>query len=94
MYFKNVDDVKPTDELEAFRISFPKKYGHFTTPFSNLDTLKANFLLQFMEYLGQTMENSSFAEIRNGKVYIDGKEHVNIENIPFVGNNEEYNDLK
>ena len=94
VYFKNVDDVKPTDELEAFRISFPKKYGHFTTPFSNLDTLKANFLLQFMEYLGQTMENSSFAEIRNGKVYIDGKEHVNIENIPFVGNNEEYNDLK
>ncbi|MGM9770887.1 MAG: tetratricopeptide repeat protein [Candidatus Cryptobacteroides sp.] len=94
VYFKNVDDVKPTDELEAFRISFPKEYGHFTTPFSNLDTLKANFLLQFMEYLGQTMENSSFAEIRNGKVYIDGKEHVNIENIPFVGNNEEYNNLK
>lgn len=93
VYFKE-DDSKVSDELKGFRDSFPTEYGHFYTPFSNFDTLKAHFLLQFMEYLGQTIKDSNFAEIRNGKVVIDGKEYVDINKIPFAGNNEEYNELK
>ena len=29
----------------------------------------------------------------NSKLEIDGKEYVDLKNVPFVGNNEEYNEL-
>ena len=92
VYFK--EGSEPTAELKEFRDSFPTKYGHFYTSFGNLDTLKAHFLLQFMEYQGQILKHTNTIEVKNGKVIIDGKEYVNLKNVPFAGNNEEYNLLQ
>ena len=96
VYFKEIDDPskQPTEELKAFRDSFPTKYGHFYSPFANFDTLKAHFLLQFMEYQSQTLEGKSIVKVKDGKVTIDGKEYVDLQNVPFAGNNEEYNATK
>ena len=96
VYFKEVDDPSnmPTEELKEFRDSFPTKYGHFYTPFANFDTLKAHFLLQFMEYQSQALQGKSIVEVKDGKVTSDGKEYVNLQNVPFAGNNEEYNATK
>jgi len=92
VYFKEVDDPSsmPTEELKQFRDSFPTKYGHFYTPFANFDTLKAHFLLQFMEYQSQDLQGKSIVEVKDGKVTVDGKEYVDLQNVPFAGNNEEY----
>ena len=92
VYFKEVDDPSklPTEELKNFRDSFPTKYGHFYTPFANFDTLKAHFLLQFMEYQSQALQGKSIVEVKDGKVTVDGKEYVDLQNVPFAGNNEEY----
>lgn len=92
VYFKEIDDPSnmPTEELKKFRDSFPTKYGHFYTPFANFDTLKAHFLLQFMEYQSQALQGKSIVEVKDGKVTVDGKEYVDLQNVPFAGNNEEY----
>lgn len=92
VYFKECE--YPSVELQQFRDSFPQKYGHFPTHFSNLDTLKANFLQQFMIYQNEKIIGSNIIEVRNGKITVNGVDYVDLRNLPFVGNNEEYNDLK
>lgn len=92
VYFKECE--YPSVELKQFRDSFPQKYGHFPTHFSNLDTLKANFLQQFMIYQNEKLIGSNIIEVRNGKITVNGVDYVDLRNLPFVGNNEEYNDLK
>lgn len=89
VYFKE-DESTVAEELMEFRDSFPTRYGHFYTPFSNFDTLKAHFLLQFMEYQSQVLPEGRGVEVRNGKVTIDGTDYVDLKNVPFAGNNEEY----
>jgi TPR repeat protein len=89
VYFKDGEAIP--EKLQAFRDSFPTKYGHFYCSFSNSDTLKADFLLQFMEYQSKNLGSNKILEVNNGKVTIDGKEYVNLKNVPFAGNNEEYN---
>lgn len=89
VYFKDGDTIP--EKLQEFRDSFPTKYGHFYCSFSNIDTLKADFLLQFMEYQSKNLCGSKMLEVNNGKVTLDGKEYVDLKNVPFAGNNEEYN---
>ena len=89
VYFKDGDTIP--EKLQEFRDSFPTKYGHFYCSFSNIDTLKADFLLQFMEYQSKNLCDSKMLEVNNGKVTLDGKEYVDLKNVPFAGNNEEYN---
>lgn len=89
VYFKDGDTVP--EKLQEFRDSFPTKYGHFYCSFSNIDTLKADFLLQFMEYQSKSLGGSKILDVNNGKVTLDGKEYVDLKNVPFAGNNEEYN---
>ena len=89
VYFKEAETVP--EQLKTFRDSFPTKYGHFYCSFSNIDTLKADFLLQFMEYQSENLSSNKMLEVNNGKVTIDGKEYVDLKNVPFAGNNEEYN---
>jgi tetratricopeptide (TPR) repeat protein len=92
VYFKDGSEITP--DLKSFRDSFPDQYGHFFCHFENIDTLKADFLLQFMDYQSKTLKDSKFMEVKEGKVTIDGKEYVDLQNVPFAGNNEEYNNLQ
>ena len=92
VYFKDASEL--SDELREFRDEFPVKYGHFFTHFGNFDTLKAHFLLQFMEYLSQFSKDSKTLEVKDGKVFVGGEEYVNLQNVPFAANNDEYNLLK
>lgn len=89
VYFKDAEDIP--EELRQFRDGFPDNYGHFYCYFSNIDTLRADFLLQFMEYHNKALPNNNLIEVNDGKVSIDGNVYVNLENVPFAGNNEEYN---
>ncbi len=90
VYFKEGNKI--SEELQSFRDSFPKSYGHFPCHFQNMETLKADFLLQFLDYQGQyLMEN--FFEIEDSHIIIDGEVYVNLKEVPFVGKNDEYKSL-
>ena len=89
VYFKDVPELSP--EIVAFRDSFPEKYGHFYSHFQNIDTLKAEFLLQFIDYQKNYLQSSNLVEVKDGQVQIGGKVYVDLKNVPFAGNNEEYN---
>ena len=88
VYFKDGGELP--EDLKDFRDSFINNYGHFFCHFENIDTLKADFLLQFMDYQSKELGVKSSIEISNGNVII-GKEYVELTNVPFAGNNEEYN---
>ena len=89
VYFKDGDEI--SSDLKEFRDCFPEQYGHFYCHFQNIDTLKADFLLQFMEYLNVYLKDRNVIEIKDSQVSINGKVYVNLQNVPFAGNNEEYN---
>lgn len=91
VYFKEPGDA--SQELKDFKESFVTRYGHFYCKFENVDTLRLNFLLQFEQYQSSVLGGIPIVEINNSKVELDGTEYINLKNIPFVGNNEEYNDL-
>lgn len=91
VYFKEEDEDHPISaELKEFRDSFPREYGHFESRFSNIDTLKSQFLLQFIDYQGNALKASPLFEVKDAKIIFDGKTYVDLMNVPFVGNNEEY----
>ena len=91
VYFKKDDTKQITEELQSFRDNFPDAYGHFFTEFNNLDSLKTNFLLQFMDYQNSLMNN--LIEIRNSQVYMSNVPVADLSKVAFTGNNEEYNRL-
>ena len=88
VYFKDSEEV--SEELQKFRDGFPENYGHFFSDYKNIDTLKAHFLLQFMDYLSSSIKNSGVIEIHDSKVIINGKPYVELANVPIIGNNEKY----
>ena len=92
VYFKDGDDISP--DLKEFKDSFTECYGHYYSHFRNIDMLRADFLLQFMDYMGFSAAESGVVELRDGHVLVEGKEYVKLENVPFAGNNEEYKALK
>ena len=89
VYFKDSDAI--SEELRLFRDSFPGKYGHFFTDFSNIDTLKAHFLLQFMDYMSKYLQGGEVVVVENSQVKVNGQTFVDLSKVPFAGNNEEYN---
>lgn len=88
VYFKECFDYK--QDMVTFRQNFTKNYGHFLCDFANDDMLRADFLLQFLNYHSIMMGDLKTIELRDGRVFIEGKEYVKLENLPFAGNNEEY----
>ena len=91
VYFKDSDHITP--ELKEFQDSFESAYSHFCGRFSNSDMLKADFLLQFMICQSDKLQSLKIAEVKDGHVYVDGTEYVDLKYLPFAGNNEEYNSL-
>ena len=91
VYFK--EPCNASQELKEFKDSFVTRYGHFYCKFENIDTLRLNFLLQFEQYQNAFLTSASIIEMGDSKILIDGKEYVNLKNIQFVGNNEEYTEL-
>ena len=89
VYFKFSEN--PSEDLRIFKESFPNEYGHFSTDFGNIDTLKAHFLLQFLDYMSSQLKVNDVLEIRDSQVKVNGQTFVNLSNVPFAGNNEEYN---
>ena len=92
VYFKNIEDL--AEDLKRFHDSFPEAYGHFTGKFSDVNTLKNDFLLQFQLFQSQNLQNSCPVEVKNSKVTVFGKDlFIDLMKIPFLGNNETYTDL-
>lgn len=91
VYFK--EPCNESQELKEFKDSFVSRYGHFYIKFENIDTLRLNFLLQFEQYQNAFLSSASIIEMGDSKIRVDGEEFINLRNIPFIENNEEYVEL-
>jgi len=87
IYFKDTDAITP--ELLEFRDNFATKYGHFYCHFENVDTMRLNFLLQFDDYINKNGQQN-LLKVRDSRVEVDGKPFVELQNVPFAGNNPDY----
>ena len=90
VFFKEPGDVTP--ELKSFKESFATEYGHFYCKFENVDSMRLNFLLQLETY--QNNEMKELVKVEDSKVKVDGKDMVDLDNIPFAAKNRRYRELK
>ena len=90
VFFKEPEEDM-TEALKYFKKNFVINYGHFFCKFENVDTMKLHFILQFEAYQNRLNDGQeTFVTVKNGKVKIDGKEFVTLDNIPFAALNNEY----
>lgn len=94
VYFKD-SDLPLSPQLKQFKDNFPDNYGHFYSVFGNEDALKSHFLLQFIDYQNslQEISMSDIIEVKDSKVMVSGRESIDLNNVEFVGNNDEYKQL-
>ena len=90
VFFKEPGDVTP--ELKSFKESFATEFGHFYCKFENVDSMRLQFLLQLETY--QTSEMKDLVKVEDSKVKVDGKDMVDLDNIPFAAKNRRYRELK
>ena len=91
IFFKEPsDDI--SEALSGFKAGFENKYGHFFCRFENVDTLKLQFLLQFEK--SQSTEGRDFVKVSGGKVMVEDRAFVDLDNVPFAGLNKEYRRLQ
>lgn len=87
VYFKDGGNTSP--DLIKFRDDFPTTYGHFYSHFQHVDSLKVNFLLQFINYESNELDEN-LVSLKNSKVIVNGIEYADMANLSFASNNEEY----
>lgn len=88
VFFK--EPANPTDELQRFKDSFEYDYGHFYSIFENTDTLRLQFLLQLEIFKNDSIDFSKLIHIEDSTLSIGGISFVNLKNVPFVANNDNY----
>ena len=92
VYFRKDDNIN--DELKRFRDSFPEKYGHFTSIFTDSNSLKNDFMLQFQLFQSENLNQSCNIEIKDSTITMNGKDlYIDMQKVPFMGNNTEYLNL-
>ena len=91
IFFKEPSD-EISEALSGFKAGFENKYGHFFCRFENVDTLKLQFLLQFEK--SQSTEGRDFVKVSGGKVMVEDRALVDLDNVPFAGLNKEYQRLQ
>ena len=87
VFFKEPGDV--SQDLQEFKDSFDKAYGHFYGKFDGSDKLQLDFVMQLERYL-----HSSLLKVENSQVKIDGVVVAHLDNIGFAADNEKYKSLR
>lgn len=91
VFFKEpTDDM--TEALKDFKANFVTNFGHFYCKFENADTMNLHFILQFESY--QNSLHNNLVRISDGKVSVDGRDVVNLDNVPFASLNNDYQRLQ
>lgn len=87
VFFKE-PSINIVESLKGFKANFVNTYGHFFCKFENADTMNLNFILQLEAFINT--HDGQFISIKNGVVNVGEREFVNLDNIPFVAFNQEY----
>ena len=86
VFFKEPGNI--SRELQEFKDRFDKDYGHFYCKFSNVATLKFEFLVQL-----ETYQNTNLLNIENSIIKYDDIEVAHTSNLPFIGNDTQFQNL-
>ena len=84
---------KDIKNLELFRNSLYDKYHNWPVCFEHVDTLKMEILRNLFIYLNEDLPGGSLFSFGNGKIHISENTSIDLKNVPFYGNNEEYQQL-
>ena len=87
VFFKEPGDV--SQDLQEFKDSFDKAYGHFYGKFDGSDKLQLDFVMQLERFL-----HSNLLKVENSQVKIDGVVVAHLDNISFAADNEKYRSLR
>ncbi|MGL4943698.1 MAG: tetratricopeptide repeat protein [Thermoguttaceae bacterium] len=87
VFFKDAVPEEMHEELKNFRGSFDTAYGHFYGKFSNVDTMRLQFLLQLELYL---KNREPLLTVKDGYVKINEQKLVELKNVPFAALNKDY----
>lgn len=86
VFFK--EPCNASAELQTFKDSFEKDYGHFYCRFETVDALKLHFVLQLESY-----QNSDLLSIEDSMLKLGEYEVARLSNAPFAYNNKAYKEL-
>ncbi|MCR4723748.1 MAG: tetratricopeptide repeat protein [Eubacteriales bacterium] len=73
----------PSEGVKAFMNRLDKELGHFYTVFPNIDSLKLNMLIEITRF--RILSES--VSVSNGSAYLNGKEFLELGNIPAFSRN-------
>ncbi|MBQ3411757.1 MAG: tetratricopeptide repeat protein [Oscillospiraceae bacterium] len=74
----------PSEGVRAFMDKLDKELGHFYSVFPNIDSLKLNMLIEVTRFRILTETVS----VNDGSAYINGREFLELENVPAFSRNE------
>ena len=88
VYCKDLKDGETeSSELKKFKQRLIEEMGHYWSRYSNRDTMQLHFVMQL-----QMVESSGSdaLKVEDGNVVLDGLHIARMENLPFVGLNEDF----
>ena len=96
VFLKAIDEqteISPEDlqKLNDFKDHFYERCQNWPTEIHNNDEFKLSVLQNLIIYLNEGGAGISPFSATEGIIDIGGKTSINLQNVPFVGNNEEYN---
>jgi tetratricopeptide (TPR) repeat protein len=95
LYVREVKDGESeTPDLVQFKEHVLHNLGHYTCSYDTTDALKLNFILQLEASEGDGLQQENLMKVGEQSVSVDGKKIVDLNNVPFVSRNSEYNRLK
>lgn len=92
VFFK--EPATTSRELQQFKDSFERDYGHFYGIFENTDTLRLQFLLQLEMFENDSLNFGRLNKIENSTLTIGGVAFVNMQNVTFANRNDNYVSLQ
>lgn len=87
VFFKEPGEVSA--QMQEFKLSFDKVYGHFYGKFDGVDKLQLDFVMQLERFL-----HSNLIKVENSQVKIDEVVVAHLDNISFAAGNEKYRSLR
>ncbi|MGM9764442.1 MAG: tetratricopeptide repeat protein, partial [Candidatus Cryptobacteroides sp.] len=89
VFFKDAPEEELSEEMHKFKKNFTNNYGHFYCKFANVDTMRLEFVMQFAIYQSKVF-GDKLLQLEDEYVTIGGKRIVNLNKVPFIAYNKEF----
>lgn len=90
-YCKDLQDgQQENEELKAFKNRLLNEMGHYWCRYSHRDTMQLHFVMQLQLVESSSIDNLT---IEDGQIFFEGNRIAGLDKLPFVSQNEDYNNM-